>query len=134
MQDFRNLDVFHKAHAMALDVHRTLARSRRVDSHLRGQLSKASRGVPSCLVEGCGKESHYELARYADMSLASCSEVEYWMMLGHDIGYFNASDQERITAQAVEVRKMLYGLRNGIRRNGPKPPPSAPELPHLPEP
>ena len=122
MQDFRNLDVFHKAHALALDVHRTLARHRRVDAHLRGQLSKAARSIPSCLVEGCGKDAHMELARFADMSLGGCSEVEYWMMLGRDVGYFSDGDHDRIASQAVEVRRMLYGLRNGIKNKSRKPP------------
>ena len=128
MQDFRNLDAWHKAHAVAIDVHRTLARTKKVDAHLRSQLSKASRGIPGCLVEGCGKDSHLELARYADMSIGSCSEVEYWMLLGRDIGYFNDSDHDRITGKVVEVRRMLYGLRKGIR-NKPRRPPSSPPAP-----
>lgn len=64
-----------------------------------------------------------ELARYADMSLGGCSEVEYWMMLGRDIGYFTDGDHDRISGQAVEVRRMLYDLRNAIRHRGRKPPP-----------
>ena len=40
MQDFRNLDVWHKAHELAIDVHRTLVRHKRVDAHMRSQLSK----------------------------------------------------------------------------------------------
>lgn len=115
MQDFRNIDAWHKGHALALDVHKLLSRSRRVDAHLRNQLSKAARSVPSTLVEGCGKDSHLELARYADISIGSCSEVEYWMLLGRDIGYFARSDHDRITAQVVEIRKMLFGLRRSIR-------------------
>ena len=97
MQDFRNLDAWHKAHALAIDVHRTLSRTKRIDAHMRSQLSKASRSIPACIVEGCGKDSHLELARYADMSIASCSEVEYWVLLGRDIEYFNDSDHDRLT-------------------------------------
>jgi four helix bundle protein len=122
MQDFRNLDAWHKAHALAIDVHQTLARNKKVDAHLRSQLSKAARSIPACLVEGCGKDSHLELARYADMSIGSCSEVEYWVLLGRDIGYFNDSDHDRITGKAVEVRRMLFGLRKGIRNKPRKPP------------
>ena len=115
MQDFRNLDAWHKAHALALDVHKLLARSKRVDAHLRSQLSRAARSVAATLVEGCGKDSHLELARYADIGIGSCSEVEYWMLLGRDIGYFAPMDCERITAQVIEIRKMLFGLRRSIR-------------------
>jgi four helix bundle protein len=134
MQDFRNLDAWHKGHAIAIDVHRTLARNKRVDAHLRSQLSKASRSIPGCLVEGCGKDSHLELARYADMSIGSCSEVEYWMLLGRDIGYFSDSDHDRITGNVVEVRRMLFGLRRGIRNKKRKPPNDASDQANLPDP
>jgi len=57
MQDFRNLDVWHKAHELSLDV-----------------------------------------------------------LCARDLGYFGNSDFERLTANTVEVRKMLFGLRKAIRR------------------
>src|SRR5687768_17520466 len=111
MQDFRNLDVWQKAHELAIDVHRTLVKHKRVDSHLRAQLSKASRSIPSNLVEGCGHDSQAELARFASMSIASSSEVEYWVLFAKDVGYFPHSDCERLTASTIEVRRMLFGLR-----------------------
>lgn len=115
MQDFRNLDVWHKAHELAIDVHKTLVRHKRVDAHLRAQLSRASRSIPANLVEGCGKDSQAELAKYADTSIGSSSETEYWVLLAKDVGYFPQSDFERLTTNTIEVRKMLFGLRKGIR-------------------
>ena len=115
MQDFRNLDVWHKAHELSLDVHRTLVRHRRVDAHLRSQMTRAARSIPSNLVEGCGTDSQAELARFAGMSIASSSELEYWVLCARDLGYFGNSDFERLTANTVEVRKMLFGLRKAIR-------------------
>jgi four helix bundle protein len=125
MQDFRNLDVWHKAHELAIDVHKTLVRHKRVDAHMRSQLSKASRSIPSNLVEGCGTDSRAELARFAGMSIASSSEVEYWVLFGKDVGYFPPTDYERLTASVVEVRRMLFGFRRGIR-NGMNSNPSTP--------
>lgn len=121
MQDFRNLDVWHKAHELAIDVHKTLVRHKRVDSHMRSQLSKAARSIPANLVEGCGKDSQAELARYADMSIGSSSEVEYWVLLAKDLGYFPHTDFDRLTTNTIQVRKMLFGLRKGIRNSLQKP-------------
>jgi four helix bundle protein len=82
---------------------------------MRSQMSRAARSIPSNLVEGCGKDSQAELARYADMSIASSSELEYWVLSARDVGYFRSEDYERLTANTIEVRKMLYGLRKAIR-------------------
>src|SRR5688572_7324062 len=122
MQDFRNLDVWHKAHELSLDVHRTLVRHRRVDSHLRSQMTRCARSIPSILVEGCGHDSQAELARFASMSIASSSELEYWVLTARDLGYFPNSDFERLTTNTVEVRKMLFGLRKAVRNGATKKP------------
>jgi four helix bundle protein len=125
MQDFHNLDVWHKAHELALDVHKTLVRHKRVDAHLRSQMSRAARSIPATLVEGCGKDSQAELARLADMSIASCSELEYWVLTAKDVGYFGPTDFERLTTNTVQVRKMLFGLRKAVRNH--RPPNDSPE-------
>jgi four helix bundle protein len=89
----------------SIDVHKTLQRNKRVDAHLRSQLSRAARSIPSNLVEGCGTNSQAELARYAGMSISSSSEAEYWILFARDVGYFPASDFERLTSSTVEVRR-----------------------------
>jgi four helix bundle protein len=50
------------------------------------------------------------------MSIGSSSEVEYWVLLAKDVGYFPPSDFERLSANTIEVRKMLFGLRKAIRK------------------
>ena len=50
------------------------------------------------------------------MSIASSSEVEYWVLFGKDVGYFAQSDYERLTAKTIEVRRMLFGFRRAIRK------------------
>jgi four helix bundle protein len=122
MQDFRNLDVWRRAHALSIDVHKTLVKHRRVDAHLRSQMSRAARGIPAALVEGCGKDSQAELARYADISIGSSSELEYWVLSAKDVGYFPRSDYERLTASTIEVRKMLFGFRKAVQNGRRKEP------------
>jgi four helix bundle protein len=115
VQDFRKIDVWHKAHALSIDVHKTLVKYRKVDAHLRSQMSRAARTIPATLVEGCGHDSQAELAKYCDMGIGSSSELEYWILTARDIGYFPESDFQRLTTNTVEVRKMLYGFRKAVR-------------------
>ena len=115
MQDFRNIDAWRKGHELSLDVHRTLARFRRVDAHMRSQMSRAARSIPSNLVEGCGKDSNAELARFTDIAIGSCSELEYWILSAKDLGYLPTADFERLTANTIEVRKMLFGFRKAVK-------------------
>jgi four helix bundle protein len=124
MQDFRNLEVWKKAHALALDLQKTLGRSKRVESHIRAQMSRAATSIAANIVEGCGKGSRSELARFADISAGSSSELEYWLLVCLDLGQLAPRDHERLTASTIEVRKMLFGLRKAIKNGTSKRRPS----------
>lgn len=54
MQDFRQLDVWHRAHALALDVRRvTKAFPRSGYTAQRTQILGAVESIPTIIVEGC---------------------------------------------------------------------------------
>lgn len=115
MQDFRNLEVWKKAHELALDVHRTLAKTKKIDPTTRSQISKAVNSIAANIVEGCGKASRQELGRFSDISIGSASELEYWLLLSKDLGQIGEDDHDRLTSNTVQVRKMLFGLRRAIK-------------------
>jgi four helix bundle protein len=115
VQDFRNIDAWSKAHQLALDVYRTVVRARRFDSHVRSQLKRAALSIPSTIVEGCGHDSRAELARYVGIAIASASEVEYWLLVARDLGQLPPNDHSRLSANAIEIRRMLFGFRRRLR-------------------
>ena len=127
MQDFRKLEVWKKAHELSLDVHTTLAKTKKMDSSSRAQICRAANSIAANIVEGCAKASRAELARFSDISIGSSSELEYWLLLTKDLGQLPESDHSRLTSNTVEVRKMLFGLRRAIKngKHAAKPTPEA---------
>ena len=115
MQDFRNLEVWKKAHELALDVHRTLAKTKKLHPTSKSQISRAVNSIAANIVEGCGKVSRQELGRFSDISIGSASELEYWLLLSKDLGQLTDQDHERLSANTIQVRKMLFGLRRAIK-------------------
>lgn len=121
MQDFRKLDVWTKSHELAIDVHRTLSKQKRIESGTRSQLNRAAQSIPANIAEGCGRSTSAELARYADQAIGSATELEYHLLLTHDLGSLPKPDKpdfERLTANAVQVRRMLFGLRKAVKNRG----------------
>lgn len=115
MTDFRKLQVWQKAHVMSLDVHRVAGHIRAAKhSSLRSQIIRAAMSVPTNIVEGCGQESPREFARFLRIALNSTSELEYHLLAARDLGAIRESDSLTLTSQAIEVRKMLYGLRRAL--------------------
>ena len=115
MSDYKKLEVWRKAHALALDVHRVATRIRGSDNaSLRNQLIRAAMSIPTNIVEGTGQKSGKEFARFIGFAVNSASELEYHLILAHDLRVIGTSDFESLTSRTVEVRKMLHGLRKTV--------------------
>jgi four helix bundle protein len=122
MSDFKKLEVWRKGHALVLNVHRTTARMRKGEiAALRGQMMRAAMSIPTNIVEGNGQESPREFARFIRFSLNSSSELEYQLILAKDLKAITATDFDSLSAQMVEVRRMLYGLRRALIGSGKRP-------------
>ena len=115
MSDFKKLKVWRKAHALALNVHRVATRIRASENPaLRNQMLRAAMSIPTNLVEGTGQKSGIAFARFITISLNSTTELEYHLIVARDMRVIAAKDFESLSAQTIEVRKMLYGLRNRV--------------------
>jgi len=111
VSDFKKLKVWRKAHALALNAHRVGSGIRGTDyAPLRSQLLRVAMSIPTNIVEGVGQKTGREFARFLRIALNSTSELEYHLIVARDINLISESDFESLSAQAIEVRKMLYGL------------------------
>ena len=115
MSDFKKLKVWRKAHALALNVHRVATRIRGANNaSLRNQIVRAAMSIPTNIVEGAGQQSRKDLARFLSIALNSTTEVEYHLIVARDVRAINPNDFNSLSAQTIEVRKMLHGLRNRV--------------------
>jgi four helix bundle protein len=114
LSDYRKLLVWKKAHALALDAHRTAARIRGSQyAPFRSQIIRAALSIPANIVEGREQKSDAGFARFLRIALGSASELEYHLTAAHETEAISTVDYERLLKQVVEVRRMLHGL---IRR------------------
>ena len=111
MQDFRNLMVWQKAHALALDVFAIAATFGRPPYYsLQNQTLRAAMSIPANLAEGAGRSGDREFRRFVRIALGSASELEYHLLLARDLGLIPGGTHDRASSAAVEVKRMLSGL------------------------
>lgn len=116
MQNFRNLKVWEKAHSLTLDVYATSRAFPREEIYgLTSQARRAAASIGANIAEGCCRKGDAELGRFLQMAMGSASEVEYHCLLAHDLGLLKAGDYERLTAETVEVKRMLASLIQKLR-------------------
>lgn len=115
MQDYRRLLVWKRAHTLAIEVRRTTRRFPRTGyGALQSQIMRAAESVVFNIVEGCGGRSPKEFARFLDISIKSTSEVECQLELAKGYGVLGHQAWQRLTIEAVEIRRMLCGLRKKV--------------------
>ena len=118
MSDYKNLQVWQKAHALAIRAHRTAMEIRASRyAALRSQIIRSAMSIPANIVEGRRQDSERDFARFLRYSLNSAYELEYHLSLARDIGVIAESDGKSLLSDLVEVTRMLHGL---LRRIGPK--------------
>ena len=108
MRDFRTIKAWPKAHDCVLEIYRhTRDFPTEERFGLTAQLRRAAASVPSNIAEGCGREGDRELARFLSMAAGSASEVEYQLLLAHDLNLLGDEPYRQLNAQINEVKRML---------------------------
>ena len=116
VRDFRELKVWGKGHRLTLGVYEATRRFPRYELYgLASQLRRCSASIPANIAEGCGKSGDAELGRFLLISMGSASELEYFLLLAHDLGYLGPNQHQELANQTQEVKTMLSTFIKTLR-------------------
>ena len=116
MQDFKQLEVWAKAHQLTLAVYKATATFPSAELFgLTSQVRRACASIPANIAEGCGRGSNQDFARFLQMAMGSASEVEYHLLLAFELRYLPEAEHRRLSNGAVEVKRMLSALMKKVR-------------------
>ena len=111
MKDFRKLKVWEKAHQLVLAVYHTTASFPRDETYgLTAQIRRSASSIPSNIAEGCGRDGDAELARFCLIARGSASELEYQILLAHDLKLIRPDQYEQLTEPIIDIKRMLTVL------------------------
>ena len=111
MKDFRELKVWEKAHHLALAIYGATATFPKREAYgLMSQMRRCAVSIASNIAEGCGRRGDAELARFLGIAMGSASELEYQIVLAHELKMLPASTATELSASVVEVKRMLAGF------------------------
>ena len=119
MQDFRNLKVWEKAHALTLDVYKSSKTFPREETYgLTNQMRRASASIGANIAEGACRGGDLDFARFLQIATGSASELEYHLLLAHDLEILKILDFDRLSSKTTEVKRMLASLMKKLRAEG----------------
>ena len=116
MQDFTKLRVWEKSHHLAVDLYRVSASFPKAELFgLTSQIRRAAVSIPANIAEGCGRAGKTELARFIQIAMGSASELQYHLILVHDLHILGGQEYKKLAARAVEIKQMLSALLKKLR-------------------
>ncbi|MGH9500774.1 MAG: four helix bundle protein [Terriglobales bacterium] len=108
MQSFRNLKVWGKAHVLTLDVYRSSRPFPRDEMYgLTSQMRRASASIGANIAEGACRKGDCEFGRFLQIAMGSASELEYHLLLAHDLELLKSPDYKRLSEKAEEINGCL---------------------------
>ena len=103
MQNFKSLKVWQKSHELTLAIYKATANFPKDELYgLTSQIRRACASIPANIAEGCGRTGKAELARFLQVAMGSASELEYHLLLAHDLGLLRDGEYKLLENQAVE--------------------------------
>ena len=116
MQDFRNLKVWQKAHALTLAVYRGTREFPSDEKFgITSQLRRSCASIPANIAEGCARGGDVEFARFVTIAAGSASEADYHLLLARDLDYLDERDYQALFKQISEVKRMLNTFERTLR-------------------
>ncbi len=107
-KDFKKLKVWEKSHQLTLAAYKaTIPFPKEEIYGLTSQIRRSSSSIAANIAEGCCRSGDTEFSRFLQIAMGSASELEYHLILAHDLGYLKDLDYEQLTEKTIEVKQML---------------------------
>ena len=114
MGDYRKLEVWQRARALAVAVDVESRRMRRGNAELADQLRRACLSVPTNIAEGAVRSRDSEFQRFVVIAIGSAAEADSLLMHAADIAALDRTRCNELLTDLTIIRKMLFKLRRAI--------------------
>ena len=108
MKDYRELEVWQLGHTLAVAVYPATRFFPKEELFgLTSQMRRAAASIPANTAEGCGRDGGAELKRFLNIALGSACELDYFILLSGDLGYFSPETMKLLAVDCLRLRRQL---------------------------
>jgi len=118
IERFEELIAWQKARILTAEIYKATSNGDfGKDFGLKNQIQRAAVSVMSNVAEGFERARPAEFHQFLSMSKASCAELRSQLYVAFDVGYLDKKQFETLMALALEVARIVGGLRSAVERN-----------------
>jgi four helix bundle protein len=116
MRNFKDLQVWGKAHNLTLAVYRATKCFPKDELYgLTSQMRRSAASVSANIAEGCGRPGTIEFARFLHIAMGSASELEYHLLLAKDLELLRVPEYLCLETDVSEVKRMLVSFAQKLK-------------------
>jgi four helix bundle protein len=117
VQKFEDLVAWQKARLLTKRIYElTATENFSKDFGLKAQIQRAAVSAMSNIAEGFERSGMPEFHQFLVIAKGSCAEVRSQLYIALDIGYITEAEFDETSLLAVEVGKIIGGLRASVKR------------------
>jgi four helix bundle protein len=114
---YKDLIVWQKAMDLVPEVYKLLKRLPRDELYaLADQIRRAAVSIPANIAEGQARQHPGEFVQHLSIARGSLAELDTLVLLAERLGYLKEADLTALAPIVVEVRRLLQGLIQSIRK------------------
>ena len=114
---YRELIVWQKAMDLVPGVYQLVRKLPREELYaMSSQIRRAVISIPANIAEGQARQHPAEFAQHLSIARGSLAELDTLLMATERLGYLQTEDLEAISPLMIEVRRLLQGLLQSIRK------------------
>jgi four helix bundle protein len=116
IKTYSELEVWRKAHELALLVFRITERFPKIDRFgIVSQVRRSCTSVPANIAEGFGRGTTKEFLRSLQIARGELEETRYFMLPSLDLGKISAEDFNRINTECDSAGRLINALGRSLR-------------------
>jgi four helix bundle protein len=109
MRDFQQLSIWQRSHLIVLRIYTATQSFPKEELFgLTSQMRRSVSSIPTNIAEGCGQDTLPELKRFLTIATGSASELQYQIILCHDLKYINKELFQELSEEIIQIKKMIY--------------------------
>ena len=117
VEKFEDLIAWQKARKLTERVYRTTNQGNFArEFSLKDQIRRAAVSTMSNIAEGFERGGSAEFHRFLVMAKGSCAELRNQLYIALDVAYIPADAFDSLMREAIEVGKIIGGLRASVQR------------------
>ncbi|MGB7340379.1 MAG: four helix bundle protein [Phototrophicaceae bacterium] len=116
MQDYKKLQIWKRSHQLVLQIYRTTADFPSNEKYgLISQIQRCAVSIPSNIAEGSGRNTNADFARFLHIAMGSAAELDYQLLLSHDLGFLQSEIYDGLSDELTQIRKMLNSFTQSLK-------------------